>query len=127
MAAGWGAPWGTTQQIVRSVRGLLSGRISGRNLGGPLLIGQMAGQTAELGLHAFLSFVALISVNLAILNRLPVPVLDGGQFLFLVAEAVIRRPLPLRLREGLTMVGMVLIVLLMVSAFSNDTMRLLGA
>jgi regulator of sigma E protease len=127
MGAGWGATWATTEQIVRSVRGLLSGRISGRNLGGPILIGQMAGQTAELGFDAFLSFMALISVNLAILNMLPIPVLDGGQFLFLLAEAVIRRPLPLRLREGLTMVGMVLIVLLMVYAFSNDIMRLLGA
>ena len=127
MGAGWEATWGTTKQIVRSVRGLVTGRISGRNLGGPILIGQMAGQTAELGLDAFLSFMALISVNLAILNMLPVPVLDGGQFLFLLAEAVIRRPLPLRLREGLTMVGMVLIVLLMVYAFSNDIMRLLGA
>jgi regulator of sigma E protease len=127
MGAGWEATWGTTKQIVRSVRGLLTGRISGRNLGGPILIGQMAGQTAELGFDAFLSFMALISVNLAILNLLPIPVLDGGQFLFLLAEAVIRRPLPLRLREALTMVGMVLIVLLMVYAFSNDIMRLLGA
>lgn len=127
MGAGWEATWATTEQIVRSVRGLVSGRISGRNLGGPILIGQMAGQTAEMGLDAFLSFMALISVNLAILNMLPIPVLDGGQFLFLLAEAVIRRPLPLRLREGLTMVGMVLIVLLMVYAFSNDIMRLLGA
>ena len=70
--------------------------------------------------------MALISINLAVLNLLPVPVLDGGQFLFLLAEAVIRRPLPIKLRERLTMVGLVLIVLLMGLAFSNDIRRLVG-
>ena len=113
-------------QILRTVRGLFSGRISGRAVGGPILIGQMAGESARLGLDTFLGFMALISINLAILNLLPVPVLDGGQFLFLLAEAVIRRPLPLKLRERLTAVGMVLIVLLMGLAFSNDIRRLFG-
>ena len=87
-------------QIVRSVRGLFSGRISGRTVGGPILIGQLAGQSARIGLDSFLGFMALISINLAVLNLLPVPVLDRGQFLFLLAEAVIRRPLPLKLRDG---------------------------
>jgi regulator of sigma E protease len=113
-------------QIVRTVRGLFSGRISGRTVGGPILIGQLAGESARLGLDTFLGFMALISINLAILNLLPVPVLDGGQFLFLLAEAVIRRPLPLKLRERLTTVGLVLIVLLMGLAFSNDLRRLFG-
>jgi regulator of sigma E protease len=114
-------------QIVRTVRGLFSGRISRREVGGPILIGQLAGQSAKLGLDVFLDFMALISINLAVLNLLPVPVLDGGQFLFLLAEAVIRRPLPLKLRERLTAVGLVLIVLLMGLAFSNDIRRLFGA
>jgi regulator of sigma E protease len=113
-------------QIVRTVRGLFSGRISGRTVGGPILIGQLAGESARMGLDTFLGFMALISINLAILNLLPVPVLDGGQFLFLLAEAIIRRPLPLRLRERLTTVGLVLIVLLMGLAFSNDLRRLFG-
>ncbi len=117
---------GASTQIVRTVRGLFSGRISRREVGGPILIGQLAGQSARAGLDPFLAFMALISINLAILNLLPVPVLDGGQFLFLLAEAVIRRPLPLRLRERLTLVGLVLIVLLMGLAFSNDIRRLLG-
>ena len=72
-------------QIIRTVRGLFSGRISGRTVGGPILIGQLAGESARLGLDTFLGFMALISINLAILNLLPVPVLDGGQFLFLLA------------------------------------------
>jgi regulator of sigma E protease len=118
---------GATTQIVRTVRGLFSGRISRREVGGPILIGQLAGESARMGVDAFLAFMALISVNLAILNLLPIPVLDGGQFLFLLAEAVIRRPLPLKVRERLTAVGLVLIVLLMGLAFSNDIRRLLGA
>jgi regulator of sigma E protease len=126
MAEGWRGTVGASTQIVRTVRGLFSGRISKREVGGPILIGQLAGESARLGVDAFLGFMALISINLAVLNLLPVPVLDGGQFLFLLAEAVIRRPLPLRLRERLTMVGLVLIVLLMGLAFSNDIRRLFG-
>jgi regulator of sigma E protease len=113
-------------QIARTVRGLFSGRISGRTVGGPILIGQLAGESARMGLDTFLGFMALISINLAILNLLPIPVLDGGQFLFLLAEAVIRRPLPMKLRERLTTVGLVLIILLMGLAFSNDFRRLFG-
>jgi len=118
---------GASSQIVRTVRGLFSGRISKREVGGPILIGQLAGESARMGLDAFLAFMALISINLAVLNLLPVPVLDGGQLVFLVAEAVVRRPLPLKLRERLTMVGLVLIVMLMGLAFSNDLRRLFGA
>jgi regulator of sigma E protease len=124
---GWRGTVGASTQIVRTVRGLFSGRISRREVGGPILIGQLAGESARMGLDAFLAFMALISINLAVLNLLPVPVLDGGQFLFLLAEAVVRRPLPLKLRERLTMVGLVLIVLLMGLAFSNDIRRLFGA
>lgn len=126
IAEGGRATLKSSTQIVRTVRGLFSGRISGRTVGGPILIGQLAGQSARLGLDTFLGFMALISINLAILNLLPVPVLDGGQFLFLLAEAVIRRPLPVKLRERLTTVGLVLIVLLMGLAFSNDLRRLFG-
>jgi regulator of sigma E protease len=123
---GWSATVSASTQIVRTVRGLFTGRISRREVGGPIMIGQLAGESARMGLDPFIAFMALISINLAVLNLLPVPVLDGGQFLFLLAEAVIRRPLPLKLRERLTAVGMVLIVLLMGLAFSNDIRRLFG-
>jgi regulator of sigma E protease len=123
---GWNGMLRASTQIVRTVRGLFTGRISGNSVGGPILIGQLAGESARLGLDTFLGFMALISINLAILNLLPIPVLDGGQFLFLLAEAVIRRPLPMKLRERLTTVGMVLIILLMGLAFSNDIRRVLG-
>ena len=108
------------------MRGLFSGRVSTREVGGPFAIGVAAGESVQLGPAAFLYFMALISVQLAVVNLLPIPVLDGGQFLFLLGEAVLRRPLNVRLRERLTLVGLVLIALLMVLAFSNDIRRLLG-
>jgi regulator of sigma E protease len=113
-------------QIGRVVRGLFSARISAREVAGPIGIGVMAGQAAQLGLASFLYFMAFISVNLAVLNLLPIPVLDGGQVVFLLGEAVLRRPLSLKLRERLTMVGLVLLLMLMVLAFSNDIRRLIG-
>ena len=113
-------------QIVRVVRGLFSGRVSTREVAGPIGIGVMAGQAAQLGLASFLSLMALISVNLAVLNLLPIPVLDGGQVVFLLGEAVLRRPLSMKLRERLTMVGLILLLMLTVLAFSNDIRRLIG-
>jgi regulator of sigma E protease len=109
--------------IGRSVKGLLNGEVAGKELAGPIGIGQMAGQSARLGLVAFLTFMAFLSANLAVLNILPIPLLDGGQLVFLLAEGVLRRPLPLKLREVLSMVGLVLLALLMVFAFSNDLRR----
>jgi regulator of sigma E protease len=100
--------------------------VSTREVGGPIAIGQMAGESVRRGLDQFLGFMALISVNLAVVNLLPIPVLDGGQFLFLLGEAVLRRPLPLKLRQRLTAIGLFLILLLMVLAFSNDIRRLFG-
>lgn len=123
---GWSQTAEASTQVVRAVRGLATGRVSTRELGGPIQIGQMAGQTARMGPEAFLLFMAIISVNLAVMNLLPIPVLDGGQFLFLLGEAVAGRPLSARLRERLSMVGLALILMLMVLAFSNDIRRLLG-
>jgi regulator of sigma E protease len=113
-------------QIVRVVRGLFSGRVSTRGVAGPIGIGVMAGQAAQLGLASFLSLMAFISVNLAVLNLLPIPVLDGGQVVFLLGEAVLRRPLSMKLRERLTMVGLFMLLMLTVLAFSNDIRRLIG-
>jgi len=123
---GFQATLSSSTQIIRTVQGLLSARISSRELGGPILIGQMAAQSARIGFDAFLAFMALISVNLAVLNLLPIPILDGGQFFFLLAEGVARRPLSLAVRERLTQVGFFLLLLIMVLAFSNDIRRLLG-
>ena len=113
-------------QILRTVRGMLTGRVSTREVGGPILIAQLSGDAVRSGAAVFLSFMALISVNLAVLNLLPIPVLDGGQFLFLLAEGIQRKPLSLKLRERLTAVGLAMLLLLIGLVFWNDISRLVG-
>jgi regulator of sigma E protease len=126
ISAGTTATWTAAGTIFRTFRGLFTGRVSTREVGGPILIGQLAAQSARAGVDVLLAFMALISVNLAVVNLLPIPVLDGGAFLLLVAEGVTRRPIPVKLREAVQVIGLILIVLLMVMAFSNDIGRLLG-
>jgi regulator of sigma E protease len=123
---GFTETWGMTKLIVDFLRGLFTGRQSPRDVGGPLLIGELSGQFARAGLEAFLSFMALFSINLAILNLLPIPVLDGGHLVFLGIEAVRGRALTLEQRMRLTQVGLVVIVGIMVWALGNDLLRFFG-
>lgn len=102
---------------------MISGDVSPRNIGGPILIAQMAGQQAQEGLGSFLAFLAVLSINLGVLNLLPVPVLDGGHLLFFLVEAVIRKPVAIKYREMAQQVGICLLALLMVYAFYNDIVR----
>ncbi|MSP40379.1 MAG: RIP metalloprotease RseP [Deltaproteobacteria bacterium] len=102
---------------------MLMGDVSPRNIGGPIMIAQMAGQQAQEGFGSFLAFLAVLSINLGVLNLLPVPVLDGGHLLFFMVEAVIRKPVALRYREMAQQVGICLLGLLMVYAFYNDIVR----
>jgi regulator of sigma E protease len=106
--------------------GMLTGRISPRQMGGPVMIAQISGEAARLGMEQFISFMALLSVNLAVLNLLPIPVLDGGHLLFLLVEAVRRRPVSLEARMRWTKVGFVVIIMLMVFAVGNDLVRWIG-
>ncbi len=93
-------------------------------LGGPILIAQMAGKEAQKGVAELLNFMAFISVNLAVLNLLPIPILDGGHIFFFLIEAVLGRPLSLKKIEIAQRVGLVALLLLMVVVFYNDIMRL---
>jgi regulator of sigma E protease len=102
---------------------LLEGRVSLANVSGPITMYDIAGQAGARGASYFVRAMALISVNLGLINLLPIPVLDGGQLLFFVFEAGRRRPLPLRIREIASLVGMVMLVLLMLVAFKNDVER----
>ncbi len=124
--AGAGATLSAAGIIVRTIRGLIDGRVPTGAVGGPILIGQMAAQEARAGIEPLLAFIGLISINLAVINLLPIPVLDGGAFLFLAIEGLIRRPLPVRVREAFSMVGLAMVLLLMIIAFKNDIFRLLG-
>ncbi|HEX2929316.1 MAG TPA: RIP metalloprotease RseP [Candidatus Binatia bacterium] len=102
---------------------MIVGDVSPRNIGGPILIAQMAGQQAQEGVGSFLAFLAVLSINLGVLNLLPVPVLDGGHLVFFLVEAVIRKPVSLRYREVAQQVGICLLGLLMIYAFYNDILR----
>jgi len=109
--------------VVVNVKRLVTGQVSARELGGPIAIAQMSGQAARLGIDLFLQFLAFFSVSLAVLNLLPIPVLDGGHAMFLIAEAILRRPLSPQLRMRLTQVGMLIVLAIMVLAISNDVIR----
>ena len=91
-----------------------------KELGGPIRIARMADDTAEMGLKYFLRFLALLSVNLGVLNLLPIPVLDGGHLTFLTLEAILRRPPSVRQREISQQIGMVIILFIMVAVTFND-------
>ncbi|MCB2185931.1 MAG: RIP metalloprotease RseP [Deltaproteobacteria bacterium] len=111
--------------IFLTVVKLVQAKVSPKTLGGPIFIAQVAGEAARQGLDSLLEFAALISVNLAILNFLPMPPLDGGQIFFFLVEAVRRKPVSVRVREKFQQVGVVLLVALMVMVFYNDIARLI--
>jgi len=115
--------WEMTSMTVEVLGKMLTAAISPENLGGPIAIAQIAGKTAELGLVAFISFLALISVNLGVLNLLPIPVLDGGHLVYLGIEKVRGAPLSPKMLERTQIVGIVLIAALMIFAFYNDISR----
>jgi regulator of sigma E protease len=115
-----------TRLVLVTVKALVVGRVSPRELGGPILIGQLSGEAAQFGLVPFLAFIALVSVNLAVLNLLPIPVLDGGRLVFLLAEGVLRRPLSRGLRLRLSQLGVALLLAIMLLALTNDVLRLIG-
>jgi regulator of sigma E protease len=112
--------------VVFTVKGLIVGQVSPRELGGPIFIGQLSGQVAQIGLEPFLAFIALFSVNLAVLNLLPIPVLDGGRLVFLLAEGIRRRPLSVGLRTRLSQAGVALLLAIMALALVNDLLRVFG-
>ena len=116
--------WEMTTMTLEVLAKMATAAISPENLGGPIAIAQLAGKTAEMGIVAFLSFLALISVNLAVLNLLPIPVLDGGHLIYIGLEKVRGKPLSPATMEKTQIIGISLIVMLMLFAFYNDLARL---
>jgi regulator of sigma E protease len=115
-----------TRLILDFLRGMFTGAASPRDVGGPILIYQITDQVARIGLVAFLDFMALFSINLAILNLLPIPILDGGQLVFLAVEGIRGKALSVEQRMRFSQLGLVLIVAIMVWALANDFLRLFG-
>lgn len=105
---------------------LIQGRMPLKTVGGPIFIAQLAGERAKSGFLEIVFFTALLSINLAIINLFPIPILDGGHLAFLLIEMGARRPVPQKVREAAQQVGMVLIILLIVVIFYNDLNRILG-
>lgn len=112
--------WDATLKVGAIVYKFFTAEVSYKNLGGPLTFFQVAALAAEQGVFVYLSWLAVLSINLAFLNLLPIPILDGGHLLFCIIEGVKRQPVSLRVREAAMMVGMVLLLALFVLAFSND-------
>ena len=128
-------PWGAIKEAVRStakwvkltclvIVKLFQGVISVKTIGGPILIGQMTGQLAEENIGYLIPFVAIISVNLAVLNLLPIPILGGGLIIFLLLELILHKPLSLKTRERALKVGLFLLIFLMVVVTYNDLARI---
>lgn len=112
-----------TKLTMLSLVKLFEGVVPLNSLGGPMMIADMANKAAHTGGATFFMLLAVVSINLGILNLLPVPVLDGGHLMFYTIEAIIRKPVPQKVREYAQQAGMVLLIGLMVLAFYNDIIR----
>jgi regulator of sigma E protease len=116
--------WEYSRITVVGVVKIIQGTISPKNIGGPVLIFQEASKRAKKGFSDFVLFFALISINLGVINLMPIPVLDGGHILFNFIEIIIRRRIPQKVQEVAQTVGLVVLLLIMVYAFYNDFDRM---
>ena len=118
--------WTSTLFTIRMLGRMVTGDVSFKNISGPINIAQFAGESAGRGLGEFLGFLAIISISLGVLNLLPIPVLDGGQIVYQVAEAIKGGPLTERAQILGQQIGILALLLLMSFAFYNDIARILG-
>jgi regulator of sigma E protease len=116
--------WNWAELTVVSIVKIIQGKISAKTIGGPIFIAQLAGQQAKAGPLSLIHFMAVISINLVILNILPIPILDGWHILIFLIEGLIGKPVSLKLRERAQQVGLFLIILLMILVIYNDVLRI---
>jgi regulator of sigma E protease len=117
--------WATTVAIGDTLRGLFARETPMKQLMGPIAIAQLSGSAAQLGWIYLIELMAMLSLNLGLINLLPIPVMDGGQIAILGFEGLTRRNLSIRVKERILMAGAAMVILLMVTVIYNDIMRLL--
>jgi len=117
------ATWGWTKLTILGIAKMITREISADNIGGPLTIAKISGDAASQGFSNYIFLIAILSINLGVLNLLPVPVLDGGHLAFFTLEAVMRRPVSIRSREVAQQIGIFLLICLMLYAFKNDILN----
>lgn len=116
--------WHLTKLILVVFGKMISGEISPKNIGGPIQIAQEAGKQGKKGLAYLLGLIAILGIQLGIINLFPIPILDGGHLLFLVMEAILGRPISIKKMEIAQQIGLILLILLMIFAFHNDLRRI---
>jgi regulator of sigma E protease len=126
LTSGWYGLLGVMEQVAQSLYFLVSGQATYKDLGGPVMIAKLSGDAASMGIVAFLSFIAFISVNIGCLNLLPIPALDGGHFVIIGIEGLIRRELPVKAKLIVQQVGMFLLMGLIILIIWNDIQRVFG-
>ena len=126
LAYGFSKTQENVDKIYNSVCALVSGNAPFSDLGGPILIAQLAGKSARAGFLSLILFTAFISVNLAFVNILPIPGLDGGHLLIILLESITRREFSVKVRIRIQQVGMAILMLLIVSVLYNDIARLIS-
>jgi regulator of sigma E protease len=127
LASGWHATWQMGGSVVGVLGGLLRGTVSVKTLGGPIAIARVSVAAAQTGLESLFTLIAFLSINLAVLNLLPIPILDGGQVLITVAEGMKGKPFTDRTRENLMKVGLGVIGVLFLLVMFNDIKALVGS
>jgi regulator of sigma E protease len=126
LAEGLEQTWEVTALTGQVFWKLVMGVVPMSSIGGPIMIAELVGKQSDQGLAHLITLMAMISVNLAILNLLPIPVLDGGHILFYTIETIFRRPVPEKVRTLTTKIGFVLLMALMLTATANDILRLIA-
>jgi len=118
--------WKLIFLITVSIKKMILGSIPADSIGGPILIFQIYGEQAEQGFNELIRLTALLSINLGLLNLLPIPVLDGGHIFFFLIEILKGKPVSEKNRERAQQVGLFMLISLMVFAFYNDIMRVVS-
>jgi regulator of sigma E protease len=116
--------WEMSGLILKTLWGLITGETSPRQLMGPVGIAQLSGESAQEGWVSLLSLMAMISLNLGLLNLFPIPVLDGGHILIMALEGVAGRNFSIRVKERMLLAGFVILLVLMVTVIYNDLTRI---